>query len=67
MERARRKEQADRAYELQVKSGSLVGLFPQEYLMPESKSDGASQGAIKATVYGLTLVTLAHYTWPLFR
>ena len=27
MERARRKEQADRAYELQVKSGSLVRLF----------------------------------------
>ncbi|KAF8520109.1 hypothetical protein JB92DRAFT_2709598 [Gautieria morchelliformis] len=47
MERARRKEQADRAYELQVKSGSW--------------------GAIKATLYGLALVTLTHHTWPLFR
>ena len=64
MERARRKEQADRAYELQVRSGSLVSYMIQDDL---SWCLRCIQGAIKATLYGLTLVTLGHYTWPLFR
>lgn len=41
MERARRKEKADQAYELQVKSGTLVGLFTRKALI-------VSEGAFRA-------------------
>ena len=47
MDRATRKEDVERAYELQAKAGLA--------------------GAARATVLGIGLAVLGHYTWPTFR
>ena len=47
MDRATRKEDVERAYELQAKAGLA--------------------GAARATVLGLGMAVLGHYTWPTFR
>lgn len=47
MDRATRKEDVERAYQLQAKAGLA--------------------GATRATVLGIGLAVLGHYTWPTFR
>lgn len=47
MDRATRKADVERAYELQRKAGLA--------------------GAARATVLGIGLAVLGHYTWPTFR
>jgi len=46
-QRAKRRQEIDRAYELQFKA--------------------ASWGAAKYTAIGISLATLGHFTWPVFR
>lgn len=66
LDRGRRLDHQERAYQLQMKGGIEVSTSCQAY-RKTAKQINWSQGAIKYTIYGTLVVVFGHLTWPLFR